>query len=107
MIYSKADEKRWLKVYLQDHPFDEVTPSKEATQVHHIFGKKCKETRINSLNFVALSLGNHAIAEFNEVQAFAEEIFKVKIRDHGQAFIDFANEHGGKTWRVYCERKGI
>lgn len=103
MSYS-AEEKRLLQNYLDDHPTDEVDPQFGSSQVHHIFGKWCEELRKNPLNFVALVGSNHAIAEFMSVQDFAEKIFKVQISKYGQAFINFANQYGGKTWRVFCEK---
>jgi len=103
MSYT-AEEKRLLQTYLDGHPMDELTPERVATQVHHIFGKHCRELRVNTLNFIAVSLYSHSRAEFYEVQGVAELIFKAKIKDRGQEFIDFANQYGGKTWRVYCEK---
>lgn len=102
MSYN-AREKRLLQDYLENHPMDEIYPNLPAQQVHHIFGKLTEELRNNEMNFIALSIQTHILAERVEVQQIANMIFDVQIAKYGQAFFDFADRIGHKTWIVYKE----
>lgn len=90
-----------LEQYFEDHQTSEVS-GLPATVVHHIYGKWCDELKTNPLNFCSLcdlpEVKEHYMAEFTDVQEMANKIFNAKIKQHGQAFIDFSDRIGHKTW---------
>lgn len=92
--------------YFNRNPNCELTGD-PGHEVHHIFGKWNDALRYNDFNLCTLVGKKHYRGEFISVQEVQEEIFEKKIEKLGQPWIDYANKHGGKTWRVYREKKGI
>lgn len=104
MSYT-AEEKRLMIQHMVDNPQDEIFPASKAEELEHIFGKWCKELRVNPLNFAAVSAATHRWKHTQSPQAYVNAICDVKIERYGQAFTDFADKYGGKLWRVYKEMK--